>query len=707
MHMRPSGVGPRITRLATRKDIQGLRAVAVVLVVLDHAGVPFLAGGYVGVDVFFVVSGFLITQILVREASLNGSVSLSRFYARRARRILPASTLVLLVTSVVAGITLSASRAQEVVNDVLWSAAFAANIHFAQLDTDYFALDRALSPAQHYWSLAVEEQFYLVLPLLLLFVVWWGGRRLRAGKRFSGRTVTGVIVGVLSLVSLTWSVLATVSSPTTAYFSSLTRAWELGVGVVLAMAVPKFARLLPRTRMVLSGAGLAAIFAAALLYDKTTPFPGYAALLPVLGSAAVLAAGIHADGRGPGWVLTWRPFTWIGDLSYSIYLWHWPVLVLGAPLLTGDDPEWLEKSVLVGVALVLSLLTYHLVEQPFRRGRLPGSRGQLALVLWPVSVGAVVLSTLWVTYHQEQLLRERTLEAERYYGAVDTATGAVSGGASIPLLVEESVALADDGAPIHFPLANLDGLRDDHWAEEYPCFAAFRDTTAPFCELGDPEAETTVVAMGDSHMGMWLPALDEIGEDDGFRIVPFVKWACPSFDVPTYAVRGPEGSCDEFREWSYAQVEAMQPDMILLSNRVLPPNLVAEEGELVEVWTEGVRATLETMTAISPVVRVFGDVPRVEVDPGDCLSDQESTMATCTLEATSRSVLGIEATRRAVTQMGVPYVDLEPLVCAERRCPLVVDQTVVFRDDDHISMTWGRRLVDEVRVRMDLPPAES
>ena len=705
--MRPArSIAPTTARLAPRKDIQGLRALAVALVVLAHAGVPYLGGGYVGVDVFFVVSGFLITQILVREASITGSVSLVRFYARRARRILPASTLVLLVTSVVAALTLSSTRAQEVVEDVLWSSVFAANIHFAQLDADYFSLDRALSPAQHYWSLAVEEQFYLVLPVLVLLVVSVGRRLLAAGRRFSGRWVIGVVVGLLTAASLAWSVIGTPQSPTTAYFSSFTRAWELGAGVLLALAVPRLAGLGRRPRVVLGAGGLVAILVAAFAFDDGTLFPGYAALLPVLGSVAVLAAGVEQDGQGVVKALTVRPVTWIGDLSYSIYLWHWPALVLGAPLLTGDDPEWLEKTVLIGVVVALSAVTYHLVEQPFRRGRVPGARGRLALVLWPVSVGAVVMSTIWVTHHEQQLIEERTAAAERYYEQLGASADGSVLGAPVAELVEQSVQLAEEEAPIHFPLDNYDGLREDHWANEYPCFATFEQTTAPICELGDPEAELTVVALGDSHMGMWLPSLDEIGRTDGFRLVPFVKWACPSIDVPTTTSRGP-GTCEEFREWTLDQVRAMEPDVILLSNRVLPPNLDAEESELVPVWEEGLRSTLATVSELAPEVRLFGDVPRVDSDPGECLSGEESTMATCTLPASKRSVDGIVSTRNVARELGVPFVNVAPLTCFEQQCPLVVDQTVTYRDDDHISVTWGRRLTGTVRELVALPTTVS
>ena len=688
---------PGSPRLRPRKDIQGLRALAVTLVVLDHAGVPFMAGGFIGVDVFFVVSGFLITQLLIREASRTGSVSLARFYARRARRILPVSTLVLLVTSVVAALTLSASRAKEVVEDVLWSSAFAANIQFAQLGTDYFSQDRALSPVQHYWSLAVEEQFYLVLPLLFGVLVLWGRRRLDAGKSFPGRRVVGGFVGVLTLASLVWSVVATPMSPTSAYFSSLTRGWELGAGVLLALALPVAVRLSHRRRVALSTVGLLAILVAAVAFHDGTAFPGYAALLPVLGTLAVLAAGAGQDGQGLARVLTWRPVTWIGDLSYSIYLWHWPALVLCVPLLTGDDPVWLEKAVVLGGVLAVSMVSYHLVEQPFRHGRVPGTRARMALVLWPASVGAVVLATVWVSHYQAQQTEQRAIEAQQYYG--EETAGSADTAPLGSVRVEESVALADEGAPIHFPLTNLEDLEDDHWAEAYPCYAAFRDTTAPFCELGDVESDRTVVAFGDSHTGMWLPTLDAIGSSDGFRVVPFVKWACASIDVPTPTARGSVETCSAFRAWATEQIRELEPEAILLSNRVLPPNLEADEDDMIQVWQDGIRSTVATLSEIAPT-SVFSDVPRLEVDPGDCVSAPDSTMETCTVVPSAKSIQGIIATRSAAEEVGAPVVNVATMTCFEQRCPLVVDQTVTYRDEDHISMTWATELTEELRQRL-------
>ncbi|HEY5419218.1 MAG TPA: acyltransferase, partial [Marmoricola sp.] len=264
--------------------MQGLRALAVAMVIFDHAAVPWLRGGFVGVDVFFVVSGFLISALLLHEVTATGRVRIGHFYARRARRILPAATVVLVATSVFAALELSTTKVVEIVQDVRWAAFFAANVHFARLGTDYFEQDRAVSPVQHFWSLAVEEQFYLVWPVLLLVVALVGAAR---GML---RVVTVLLCGTW-LLSLIWSVVLTPRSPTASYFSSATRAWELATGALLALAGHLLPRMPRLVRHVLSALGLVGLVVAAVSYDSSTPFPGWRALLPVLGAAALLAAG--------------------------------------------------------------------------------------------------------------------------------------------------------------------------------------------------------------------------------------------------------------------------------------------------------------------------------------------------------------------------------------------------------------------------------
>ena len=366
-----------------RDDIQGLRAIAVLTVIASHAGVPFLPGGFVGVDVFFVISGFLISQLLFREVEKSGKVSIPAFYARRARRILPAATLVTIATIVASAIWLSAVDLLAVVKDALWATFFAANIHFAAVGTDYFAQEEPPSPLQHYWSLSVEEQFYLVWPALLLVLVL-----LARGRGLPRRLVFGVLL-TITVASFAWSVVYTSSDPIAAYFSTTARAWELGLGALAALVATSVAGRLPGlVRGLLCGAGLVLIGVACVAYGESTPFPGSAAAVPVVGSALVLLAGATAGPQPlPMRALGVLPMRVVGDWSYSLYLWHWPVLIIAARQVDGDLGFWRTLACVV-VVFVLSALTYRLVEQPFRSPvRFPTGR---ALALYPAAVAVVV-----------------------------------------------------------------------------------------------------------------------------------------------------------------------------------------------------------------------------------------------------------------------------------------------------------------------------
>ncbi|WP_323794528.1 acyltransferase, partial [Nocardioides sp.] len=349
------------TRTGFRGDVQGLRAIAVIVVIAGHAGVSFLPGGFVGVDVFFVISGFLISQVLLDEVASSGRISLRDFYARRARRILPAATLVLSVTVVASLVWLSAVDALRVVSDALWASVFAANVRFADVGADYFAAEQAPSPLQHYWSLAVEEQFYLVWPLLLLGLLWVARRRVAPqpvhGAALSptrGTIVIGLVV--VAACSLTYATVATAADPVSTYFSTPARAWELAVGAALAgVARPLAGRLTLRARGLLATSGLLAVTVACARYDAGTSFPGPAALLPVLGTAAVLLAGSggHPVESRATRALGVGPLRVVGDWSYSLYLWHWPLLVVPASALQRPLTA-LETTAAVAATFVLA-----------------------------------------------------------------------------------------------------------------------------------------------------------------------------------------------------------------------------------------------------------------------------------------------------------------------------------------------------------------
>ena len=371
-----------------RPDIQGLRAVAILLVVLFHAHVPRVTGGYVGVDVFFVISGFLITGQLLRQVHDRGRIRLLSFYAGRMRRLLPPAALVVLATVVGARLWDSIFHVHDVVTDAFYALSYGINYHLAAIGTDYQHANGPVSPLQHMWSLAVEEQFYLVWPVLLGICVAVGRRHWRA--------TVGVALVAVSAVSLWLSVTQTVAQPQFAYFGIHTRAWELLLGALLAYGAGVVNRLPGVLAVPLGWAGLAAIVVSAFVYDDTTPFPGTAALLPTLGAAAVIAGGMLARRRGAEALLALRPLQGIGNVSYGWYLWHWPMVVL-IPLAVGYQLAWPYLVNFSVLALWFAVLTHYLVERPTRHSRLslPAWLGAGALTSGAVAaLAAAVLVTL-------------------------------------------------------------------------------------------------------------------------------------------------------------------------------------------------------------------------------------------------------------------------------------------------------------------------
>ena len=675
--------------------MQGLRAVAVAMVILDHAAVPWLRGGFVGVDVFFVVSGFLISSLLLHEVTATGRVRIGQFYARRARRILPAATVVLVATSVFAALELSTTKVTEIVQDVRWAAFFAANVHFARLGTDYFEQDRAVSPVQHFWSLAVEEQFYLVWPALLLVVAL-------VAARGTLRVVT-VLLCMTWLLSLIWSVVLTPRSPTASYFSSATRAWELATGALLALAghlLPHIPRL---ARHVLSALGLVGLVVAALSYDASTPFPGWHALLPVLGAAALLAAGAAGE-TGAGRLLTLPPIRYVGDISYSLYLWHWPVLVLGAKYV-GRSRSTTETAVMLAVVLALSVLSYHWVENPIRRSRGPVLSGRRALAMWPVALASVVLATVWAGAHATKAFQERVAGAS---SGITRAPADDAPRRPVPIArrLAHASRLVESNAPIPFPLQNLGGLKKDVWQFHFTCYSSWNDVGHKICPLGDSDAKKTVVLYGNSHAGMWASSLGALGQRDGYRVIPLVKVGCSPFNVEQKNQGAPYPECPAFRRWALRRITELRPDAVVLAHggqfTAQPP----PGQSFAEMWTNGVSSAVRHMRRLTPEVKVISDITNLDFSPEDCITDPDSTMSSCRAPEQKITQVGNSITRRASERLGADFVDVTGLVCLRRRCPIIVDHIVTFHDAGHLSETWTNAVTDEFGHLLNLfaPP---
>jgi peptidoglycan/LPS O-acetylase OafA/YrhL len=647
--------------VARRDDIQGLRAVAVLLVALDHAGVPFLRGGYVGVDVFFVLSGFLITRLLLAEAERRGRVSLGHFYARRARRLLPAAALTLLVTDVAAHHLLNFVRARQVISDSVWAAAFGANVHFAQQGTDYFAQGQPPSPLLHFWTLSVEEQFYLVWPALLALALLRRRRLL-------------VVVGAFGLASLGWSIASTRAVENAAYFSTFARAWELALGAALAIAWPSLPRLGVRVRWI----GLAAIAAAAVGFSSATPFPCYAALLPAGGAALVIAAGGRAR------LLESAPLRYVGDRSYAFYLWHWPVLVIAVQYAGHDLSTGMKPLLLLG-AFGLSMLSYALVENPIRRARMP------ARILWPASAALVVGLALVIVRSVGGGTAAAAVHARPL---LDPATVALQRATSKPLpAVVAAVRAAERGAPLPSPLTPAVGsLRSDFYFFPDGCTPSRYGTSSKVCRLGSARARKTIVVIGDSHAEMWMPTILAMAQRDGWVVIPLVKVRCIPRTWPG------TDDCGGWFRWARRQAQALRPDVTLIigsrAGAFDPPAAVKPLGAL-----------SRAMKPYSATVIVMGDEPNQTRDPVDCLLASGSTMKTCTAAATPVQLQTEAAIAAAARRNGVGYISTLPWFCAHPRgsttdylCPLVVNRTITSIDRGHASKTYALELAQPFRA---------
>ncbi|GAA4602711.1 SGNH hydrolase domain-containing protein [Actinoplanes octamycinicus] len=679
-----------------RPDIEGLRAVAVTLVVLSHAGVGRFAGGYVGVDVFFVISGFLITTLLIGEHRRAGRISLPRFYARRALRLLPVATVVVLATVLASWLWLPATRFKGIALDAVSSTFYGINWRLAAAGIDYLASETDPSPLQHLWSLAVEEQFYLIWPLLLLITV-------RSSRRLA------VALGGLAVVSLALSVQQTATVAPYAYFGSHTRAWELGAGALLAVGAARLRGLPRAAALTLSWGGLAAVLTAAVRFDEQTPFPGYAAALPVLGAAAVIAGGTPGGGRGGAAALLGTPpMQLVGKLSYGWYLWHWPVLMIWPAVLPRDETTTL-NLVFAGGALVLAFVTYHLVENPLRAQ--PWLRGKARRGL----VFGLTLSLITATAGLAAGRHVPPLPIGAAAPHVATELAAASDPqARLTELITASAKANRMPSNLQPKLTEANAVLPAHYAAK--CHLAdFRSAElGGDCVYGDPAGARTLYLIGDSHAAHWFPAVDEAARQQGWKLVALTKAACqvPSVLVRNTELKRPYTECVDFRDKVLNRIRAERPDLVLLvSNNADNGGLIDASGKPVPrpgraddpLWAEGWRKTFDRLSGLDLVM--LQDTPWLHQAAPECVAANAARITRC-LESMKGSVT--EPHRRdlvaaAARASGVRVVDPTRWFCTDV-CPMIIGDTLVYRDNSHLTVAYTQALAPLMRSAL-FPPS--
>lgn len=655
-----------------RPDIDGLRALSVVFVVLFHAGVTSFRGGFVGVDVFFVISGFLITGMLVDEVQRSGRVDLAEFYARRARRLLPLAILVVLFTLLAGYALLPPIDRTELFADARSAAMYFANWRFAAQAGDYFAADGSNSLLVHYWSLAIEEQFYIIWPLVIL-----GATKLvrpnhpeRRGRTFA---IALAAVGGSSLIA---SVVLTPRQGVVAYYGTHVRIWELAIGAGIALARPAL-RSIPRAAaQVAAGIGIIGVVTAALTYNEGTPFPGTAALVPVLGAGFIVAAGASST-TVVGRFLASGPLPLVGRLSYSWYLWHWPAL--GIAKLLHKRFEWsvgmgFTKMLAILVSLGLAIITHRIVENPIRyTPRLRGAPRRslafgLALSLTPVAVAFAL-------------------------PAAGGRTAPIGG----PSAMTAEQAKKDDPSRLVGGCHQTTGVR-----------------ILGACVFGDPEGDKTIALIGDSHALNWFPALDQASKSRGWRLLVWTKSACPVTDVEAYndRLKRRYSECTPWRKNLFAHLQSIGPlDLVIIGRTFVYQTLTLDQGgkrltasTIGPTWREASLRSFRSLASVAPRIVVMRDNPHTSRPPLECLSENPAAPGKCSFPRRNHIQPDSSLTRaeRATGVESLVFLDLTQTICPQAMCPVVTrDGIIIYRDQSHLTATYSRSLAGEIARRVN------
>ncbi|SEB44895.1 Peptidoglycan/LPS O-acetylase OafA/YrhL, contains acyltransferase and SGNH-hydrolase domains [Nocardioides exalbidus] len=685
----------RVVGTEIRRDIQALRAGAVSMVVVYHFWPGLLPGGFVGVDVFFVISGYLITSHLHRHppTSVRGFLE---FWSRRVVRLLPAAAAAILGTLALVLVTLSSAEWLDAAKHAVTSMLYVENWKLISDATDYLRADAAPSPYQHFWSLSVEEQFYLAWP----FVIGVAVLATRGRAVLRGRAMLAV-VGVVTVVSFGYGLVLTGTNPPVAYFATPARMWELALGGVLALLHATGAgRGSDRSRTALAWLGVAGLAASCALITGTTPFPGWAALLPTLSAVALLHAG-DPEGRftlRP--VMHARPVQLVGDVSYAAYLWHWP-LVLLVPVAIAPDGlahDIVKVALLPVIVLVAWISTFHL-ENPLRRVPPGGSLRRRALVCLVVCTGLVLGSALVV-----RTVVDRRLDAVQ--ARVDRLTSQVGATPCLGAAALDPGADCDPDAPL---VTTPDFARTDIPSTirvgECLNWPPFADAVVS-CGFGDTSDPTRKIALlGNSHAGHLMPPLEAVGEAEGWQVDSFVIGVCqPSVeDVPhPEPVSGvsPEqltADCERLNQEALDRITSDGYSLVVMSTLDQDPAHMQ--------WRDNIyRSTLATITDADVPVLVVRDTPasmNQEQDTPTCLGLHADDPTAC--DGTPQEWIRQDPLTVAAQRSDSPLVhrvDLNRHICTDTTCPAVVGGIITYADFNHLSATFSRTLAPYLGAAM-------
>ncbi|MBY4127362.1 acyltransferase family protein [Rhodococcus fascians] len=705
--MTPTQFHSTVPRRSARPDIQGLRMIAVVLVVLSHLfGWP--RGGFIGVDVFFVVSGFLITLSLLDTYERTGRISFSNFYRRRIRRIVPAATLVLVVTVVASYFVFAETIVKAVAYDAIAAFFFSANWRFAIGGTDYFTADSFVSPLQHYWSLSVEEQFYFVWPAVVLGIgvvvaARQGARRVRLA-------LSALVMGAIVAGSFSYALMDTADSPTWAYFSTFSRVWELGIGALLAITVSYFERIPNSLRPALAWTGLLAIFAGAFVTTADSEgFPAPWAALPVLGTALVIGAGVDGPLKYLR-VLTNRASTYVGDISYSLYLWHWPVIILLGTVLDESSGFYLAA---LAMMFSLAVLSYALVEDPIRRSNWLASSTK-SNAEGQSRTGRPILTAAMAVLRQN---RSSASAAVTILAVAAVLVATTPDQSAVPPTATSAETMVQNrsvqGGPMQVELSRqiADATQASTWPELMPsmddvikgpqtsmeiaacgrAIAGIRED----CTWGSANAAQTVMMVGDSVGMTYGQPMREFAENSRgrFQFRLDAMFGCSFADLPVVNRNSEIGAaCPERREQQVNNILEAKPDVLVVANSYTSP----EEGS---EWTSGIDAFIQRVEG-SVGSFIFLSSPPADVNISTCYT-RNSVPADCVSRVTNKWLRRAALEEEYAASVGGKFVDSRPWFCTSNGyCPAFVATLATKKDTNHITPEYGEKIAPAFAERL-------
>jgi peptidoglycan/LPS O-acetylase OafA/YrhL len=642
-------------KIAYRTDIQGLRAVAVMLVVIFHADIPFFSGGYVGVDVFFVISGYLISGLLFKELNTNGKIDFKLFYARRIRRILPLSAFVAFITLVVFSYYLSPLELKELSKTTLFTSLFSSNLWFVFQSTDYFGSDIKANALLHTWSLGVEEQFYFLWPAVIALLPVFSNN-----KNFWKWQIL-----IISIISLGAFLYLYHENQPLAFFGMPTRAWQFGFGALIYF-LPIYKKPNWFFLNFIAAIGLLAILYTT--FNVSAGFNGnpYWAILPTLGACLIIWSGKMCNKHIIYGFLSSRTMVFIGTLSYSLYLWHWPVLVL----LKLDSGELDPFSIVFGLLLIFgfSYLSYRYIETPLRSNKNLKSNVR-SFVFGGLLVAAGVGSSLFFYMHAKSALNSS--------GQIKIASAQFAG------------------------------------KDAKNCKTLIPDVAIVECVFGDQNSNISIVLLGDSKMQQWLPVISQMGIKNGWKIIPIIKDGCSPAYIDIYLGNlGREyRECGLWRDSAINRVIELNPDLVMISH-FTGYNILENDKSRAAIdddWLKGYKALSERMAKIDSKLLLLRDNPEIPINVPKCLSrsvgkgDISENMCRFPISEVSFRLNFYQAAVEGLNQYSdANFLDLTSHYCADGFCPTYSNGIIRYIDTHHISIEFAEELSQNIENKLSL-----